>query len=128
MSKIMKLRLCTSSGAKGALRRFAVEDTEPVVKASWNCGLEWHNSDQRWSVKVWKRIEDRGFVAHVSGDGQWSNRGDHGSYIGTGETAVDALNDAAPYDYLSNYPHEGWPADLVAACEAYDSEQVETVE
>lgn len=127
MSKIIKLRLYKSSGAKGAVRQFAVEDTEPVVTADWCSGQEWHSSNQRWGLKVWKRIEDRGFVALVSGDGQWCNCGDHGSYIGTGSTALDAMNEASPYDEYEGCGTD-WPDDLVAACEAYDSEQVEVVE
>ncbi len=121
MSKnVIELRKKTDSGKDGALRRFAVTSKEPVVEESWDSSTDGLSSqaDQTWDLRVWQRIEGRGYVSHVKGRSQWANRGDHGAYVGTGDSAASALQESIGY-------RSAWPADLIAACEHYDSKDAE---
>ena len=119
------LRLYDAEGNKGAKRRFAVLSNAPVVQEEWSSNRDIPcQGDQQWTQRVWRRIADRGYVACLSGSGQWSNRGDHGTYIGTGETAEAALHDAWGRGDYQDY--EGPPPSaLVSACQAYDSDASE---
>jgi len=77
------------------MRKFAVLTTGASATSCWSSNLlVWSQSDQTWEAAVWQRIANRGYVCCLDGDGQWSNRGDHGRYVGVGATAEAALLDA----------------------------------
>ncbi len=121
---VIVLVLYDCEGNKSGKRRFAVADKKPVVVVSWSSNRDIPcQGDQRWELRVWRRIEDRGFVAYVEGSGQWGNRGDHGSYVGTDDTAESALLSANPgYGEWGEYPAQDWPEALASACRAFDTE------
>jgi len=78
--------ILTRRPAAGGKRRYAVTTAAPVTRKT----IGWTDrgpSDQTWQLDLWRRIADRGYLAIIKGDGQWTNRGDHGTYIGVGETA-----------------------------------------
>jgi hypothetical protein len=108
----------------GGFRIYAVTSAFPAVRES----MGWTHSgpgDQMWDMDVWRRIEDRGYVARISGSGQWANRGDHGVYIGTGATAEAAAH-AAWYsrwedDDDDQYGYPDLPAPLLAAARDHDA-------
>jgi len=122
--EIKKLQEVDSGGHRAATRRFAVEAKTPVVVQDWCSGDLACQSDQTWDLRIWQRVKDRGYVAYVEGGGQWSNRGDHGSYVGTGDTSEAALMDAWGERYMGDYPHspDDPPSCLVSACRNYDSQ------
>jgi hypothetical protein len=109
------------------LRRYAVTALLPVAEGRSHSGDEWSNSDQRWTAAIWERIEGRAYVCRLVGGGQWANRGDHGTYLGTGSTAEAALLAAwkvsAGDDYLSSTygRNEDCPQDLIAPMRDYDA-------
>ncbi len=124
MSKqtIVTIPLKDSEGNATGMRRFAVEGKmgdPPDVMADWCSGKLEVQSDQTWNLMVYRRIENRGFVALLDGGGQWADRGDHGTYVGADErSAYLALIDAwhnADYRGLGNPPQC-----LVSACKEYD--------
>lgn len=92
------------------------------MKTDWCSGEIDCQSDQTYGLKVWKRVEGRGYVAKLCGSGQWGNRGDHGTYIGTGSTAELALSDAwQSGDYNDRGQYDEPPNRLSAACRDYDA-------
>ena len=105
----------------GGKRRFAVTQSLPVAAADWCSGDLSCQSTQTWDVRIFARIADRGYVCLLSGGGQWSNRGDHGNYVGTGETAEAALLSAWRLtEDGSDAFGPDLPRQLVAACRDYD--------
>lgn len=104
----------------GGLRRFAVASATPVVEDAWYSNTDIASqSDQSWAVAVWERVDGRGYVARLTGDGQWANRGDHGVYVGTGPTAAAALEAAWSAD--SGRRHGSPPRNLLAAARDHDA-------
>jgi len=112
----------------GGARRYAVTSLSPEFKEIWwqgcRAGTYWHQSDQTWELKGYRRVEDRGFIAVREGAGQWSNRGIHGTDYGTGATMEKALYSAWAgihrYDVSEYFELPEIPLDLLAACRDYD--------
>lgn len=111
--------------SRGGLRKFAVLTKEPAVSSDWQSGNIWCQSNQTWEADVWQRIDGRGFVCRLTGGGQWSNRGIHGRYIGTGSTAEAALLAAWQMDGDGSddrYDDSEPPRSLIAKLRDYDAE------
>ena len=106
----------------GGQRKFAVTSKEAVVFADYasNSNIP-GQSDQTWDAWVWQRIAGRGYVCRLSGGGQWSNRGDHGDYIGVGNSAYAALEAAWGGDGEREYDYSAMPNDLAAPMRDYDA-------
>jgi len=130
MSKqlIISLTLHDPEGNRRGKKRYAVTTKAPVVKADWHSNRNIPcQSDQSWTLRVWQRIEGRGYVASLSGSGQWPDYSDRGTYTGTGDTAEAALMDAWRAEctdctdwlrYLGQT--EELPQSLLSACQEYD--------
>lgn len=116
MSGIIVLRPST-----GGKRRFALTDMKPVVGCDYHSADLPSQSNQTWDLRIYQRIEDRGYVCILIGGGQWSNRGDHGDYIGLGKSAEDALQHA--WDQCQDQGQEV-PNDLMAPARDYDNETI----
>lgn len=125
MSKT-KHSVITVRPSSGGARKFAVTAGEPAVTEDWHSNTSIPcQSDQSWEVRIYERIQGRGYVAVVDGDGQWANRGDHGRYLGTGATAEAALRDAWARRGDNEDGYDDWgtpPRALLAAARDLDAE------
>lgn len=102
--------MVTIPATTGGDRRYAVESATSVLSA------EADDHGQRWTLTAWRRAHNRGYAAQLTGAGQTSTSGDHGTYTGTGPITTAALIDAWPD---ATAP----PDDLLATCRRYDMSQ-----
>ncbi len=136
--EIVTLASRDSRGNEAGKRRFAVTHGLAVVTRRYPLGSEFEfavYATQSWFLRVWRRVEDRGYVALLCGDGPTDEQGNHndnhgdwGEYIGTGDTAEAALHSAWHNRPAKRFAGQTAPELFRSACRDYDSTGVGELE